>query len=109
MRARITPDPQFDEQKGTVDYRLQVHEGDLYRMGELDIRGLDSKTTSELHEKWNLSEGAPYDTSYTKRFLESAWKLLASQVDWTVNVHEAVDDQEKTVDVSLVYGVRASR
>ena len=98
----------FDETKGTVTYDLQVHEGELYRMGELDIHGLDSKTTSQLQEKWAIHAGAPYDAGYSKRFVEEAWKLLASQVEWTVSAHEAVDDREKVVDVSLNYGVRAS-
>jgi outer membrane protein assembly factor BamA len=109
MRSTITPDLQFDDNKGTVSYRLVVNEGDLYKMGDLDIRGLDSRATTELRGKWTLASGSPYDSSYTKTFTEAAWKSLGSQVDWTVNVHEAIDDQEKTVDVSLVYGVRASR
>jgi len=109
MRATVTPEPQFDDANGTVAYRLTVQEGDVYHMGDLDIRGLDSRTTTELHSKWELASGAPYDTSYPKRFVDSAWKVLASQVDWTVKIHEAVDDKEKTVDISLVYGVQASR
>jgi len=109
MRSSVNADPQFDDEKNTVNYRFVVNEGDLYKMGDLDIRGLDSRTTTELRGKWTLAQGSPYDSSYTKTFTEAAWKNLASQVDWTVNVHEAIDDQEKTVDVSLVYGVRASR
>jgi len=109
MRSSVTPEPQFDDDKSTVVFRLVVNEGDLYKMGDLDIRGLDSRTTTELRGKWSLAQGSPYDSSYTKTFTEAAWKTLASQVDWTVNVHEAIDDQDKTVDVSLIYGVRASR
>jgi outer membrane protein assembly factor BamA len=109
MRSTVSAEPQFDDDKGTVNYRMVVNEGDLYKMGDLDIRGLDSRTTTELRGKWTLAQGSPYDSSYPKTFTEAAWKTLASQVDWTVNVHEAVDDQEKTVDVSLVYGVRAAR
>ena len=109
MRATVTPEPQFDAAAGTVSYRLAVQEGDVYHMGDLDIRGLDSRTTTELHSKWELASGSAYDASYPKRFVDSAWKVLASQVDWTVKIHEAVDDKEKTVDISLVYGVQASR
>ena len=109
MRSTVKPDPQFDDEKNTVTYRLLVNEGDLYKMGDLDIRGLDSRAITELRGRWTLAPGSPYDSSYTKTFTEAAWKLLSSQVDWTVKVHEAIDDQDKTVDVSLVYGVRASR
>jgi outer membrane protein assembly factor BamA len=109
VKASVTPEPQFDDSKGTVSYRLVVHQGEVYLMGDLDIRGLDSRTISQLREQWTLAKGTPYDASYPKRFTESAWKLLAPQVDWTVKVHEATDDSEKTVDISLVYGIRASR
>ena len=77
-------------------------------MGELEIRGLDSHTTAQLQEKWAIQQGAPYDTSYPKKFRDQAWRLLASQVEWTVDMHEAIDDREKVVDVSLVYGVHSN-
>jgi hypothetical protein len=78
-------------------------------MGELEIRGLDSKTTSQLIEKWTIRQGTPYDATYSKRFIEEAWKLLPSRVDWNVSAHEAVDDREKVVDISLVYSVQGTQ
>jgi outer membrane protein assembly factor BamA len=109
VKTTVKPAPQFDEAKGTVTYDLQVHEGDLYKMGELEIRGLDSKTTSQLIEKWTIRQGTPYDATYSKRFIEEAWKLLPSRVDWNVSAHEAVDDREKVVDISLVYSVQGTQ
>jgi outer membrane protein insertion porin family len=108
VRATVKPVPHFDEAQGTVAYELQVQEGDLYRMGELEIHGLDSKTTAQLVEKWAVHPGTPYDATYSKRFIEEAWKMLASHVDWTISAHEAIDDREKVVDISLVYGVQPS-
>jgi outer membrane protein assembly factor BamA len=108
VRAEVKPIPHFDETNGTVAYDLAVKEGDLFRMGELEIRGLDSHTTSQLQEKWAIQQGAPYDSSYPKKFREEAWKLLASQVEWTVDMHEAIDDREKVVDVSLMYSVHST-
>jgi outer membrane protein insertion porin family len=107
VRAEVKPIPHFDDAKGTVTYDLAVQEGDLFKMGELQIRGLDSHTTAQLEEKWAIQTGAPYDSSYPKKFREEAWKLLATQVEWTVDMHEAIDDREKVVDVSLMYSVRS--
>lgn len=106
VKAAVKPIPHFDEAQGTVTYDLQVHEGDLYNMGELEIHGLDSRTTSQLQEKWSIRQGSPYDSTYFKRFIEEAWKNLPSRVDWNVSAHESVDDHDKVVDVSLVYTVQ---
>jgi outer membrane protein assembly factor BamA len=107
VKAAAKPVPHFDDAQGTVSYDLQVNEGDLYKMGELEIRGVDSKTNSQMLDRWAIHPGTPYDSSYAKRFIEEAWKLLPSRVDWTVSAHEAVDDREKVVDVSLIYSVQA--
>jgi len=106
VKAQIKAAPHFDETQGTATYELQVHEGDIYNMGELVIHGLDSRTSSQLEEKWAIRQGSPYDASYFKRFIEDAWKFLPSRVDWNVSAHEAVDDHDKVVDVSLVYTVQ---
>ena len=109
VKASVKPIPHFDETQDTVTYDLQVHEGELYNMGELEIHGLDSKTTSQLAEKWAIRQGAPYDSTYFKRFIEEAWKNLPSRVDWNVSAHESVDDHDKVVDVSLVYTVQETQ
>lgn len=109
VKASVKPIPRIDEDKGIVNYDLQVHEGDIYNMGELEIHGLDSKTTSQLEEKWAIRQGTPYDSTYFKRFIEDAWKNLPSRVDWNVSAHESVDDHDKVVDVSLVYTLQEAQ
>ena len=107
VKAAVKPVPHFDDAKDTVTFDLQVHEGDLYKMGELEIRGVDSKTSSQMLERWAIHQGTPYDSAYAKRFIEEAWKLLPSRVDWNVSAHEAVDERDKVVDVSLIYSVQS--
>jgi len=58
-------------------------------------------------ERWAIHQGTPYDSAYAKRFIEEAWKLLPSRVDWNVSAHEAVDERDKVVDVSLIYSVQS--
>jgi outer membrane protein assembly factor BamA len=109
VKASVKPVPRLDDGQGVVTYDLQVHEGDVYNMGELEIHGLDSKTSSQLREKWAIRQGSPYDATYFKRFIEEAWKNLPSRVDWNVSAHESVDDHDKVVDVSLVYTVQEAQ
>jgi len=106
MTASVKPEPVFDDVNRAVAYQLEVHEGDLFHMGDLEINGLDAKTADRLREAWNLKPADAYDSSYPKRFIEQAWKLLPPKTNWTVSLHEGVNEKEKTVDVSLRYGIK---
>ena len=101
MAARIQPDPEIDDANSTVKYLLKIEEGDVYSMGDLEIRGLDSRTTARLQDEWKLRGGDPYDSSYPKKFLEQADKELSLLDDWKPSVRESLDPDEKTVDVTV--------
>ena len=106
MAPQITPTPVMDDSASTVHYDVQVQEGDVYKMGELEIRGLDEKTKNKLVFDWKLTEGQVYDSSYVPRFLAESTKDLPTDTKWTTDVHEAVND-DKTVDVTLRYEAKA--
>jgi outer membrane protein assembly factor BamA len=106
MTAVAKPEPVFDDANATVAYKLMVQEGDLFHMGDLEINGLDVKTADRLREAWKLTPSDAYDSSYPKRFMDQAWKLLPPKTNWTVSLHEGVNEKEKTVDVTLRYGVK---
>ena len=103
VKATTTPQLKFDDAASTVAYTVQVKEGELYRMGDLDIEGLDSKTVARLRTEWKLRQGEPYDCSYPKRFFTQSEADLPTDVRWKVTVHETVNDSDKTVDVTLQY------
>jgi outer membrane protein assembly factor BamA len=97
LAAHIEPAPDFNDEASTVSYQLRVSEGDVYHMGELEVRGLDSRATARLVERWKLHEGDVFDDSYPGRFTDSAAKDLSLRV---ASVHTAMND-DRTVDVSL--------
>jgi outer membrane protein assembly factor BamA len=101
MAARIQPDPEVDDANSTVKYLLKIEEGDVYTMGDLEIRGLDSRTTARLQDEWKLRGGDPYDSGYPKKFLEQADKELSLLDDWKPSVRESLNPDDKTVDVTL--------
>ena len=102
--AHIAAIPYTDDSASTVRYELQVSEGDLYRMGELEIQGLDSQIRARLIEAWQLRAGEPYDASYLKHFLEGANKIVAANSK--ASVLEAPDPHDKTVDVTVRFDTR---
>lgn len=101
VKATLEPRPEFDDANSSVAYTVQVQEGEQYRMGELDIEGLDAKIQSRLQEDWKLREGEPYDSSYPQRFLKESAPDLPKGVKWNINVYESANDKDKTVDVTV--------
>jgi outer membrane protein insertion porin family len=100
MLVQVKPDTQFDDDKGAVHYDLNVVEGDLYKMGELEILGLDTQTTAHMRAAWVLREGQPYNADYPNKFRMETGKLLPRGVQWAVTVHESLE-KDKTVDVEI--------
>lgn len=100
MKASTRPVPDMDDSQATVKYLLRVHEGDVFKMGDLDIRGFDSRTTVRLVEAWKLQHGDVYDNSYYRRFLKDIDPLLP-EGPWRTTFHETPDERDKTVDVTL--------
>ena len=101
MAMQIKPDAQFNEEKSTVHYDLNIVEGDHYKMGELEILGLDTQAKARMQAAWRLPEGQPYNADYPKKFLDDTRDLLPRGVPWAVSVHETPDAKDKTVDVEI--------
>lgn len=109
MAATIKPDAEFDDAAGTVVLRLDVKEGAVYHMGELEFRGLDNSLMAKLRSAWKLRAGEVYDATYLSEYLPAAQKLLPANLDWEVSPHVTANVREKTVDVDLIYTVKAPK
>lgn len=109
ITAAIHVDADFDDSSGTAAYRLEVNEGPLFHMGELEFRGIDNNLTARLRAAWKLRPGDVYDSSYLQQFLPVARRLLPANLDWSVDPHVTAMAQDKTVDVTLEYTAKAPR
>ena len=101
MAASIKPEPEFDDVHSTVRYLLQFHEGDVYKMGDLEIQGLDSRTTARMVDAWKLRGGDVYDSSYPMQFVKEWMKELSRMGEWNVAMHTTLEDKDKLVDVTI--------
>ena len=108
VTATLKPLQEFDEAAGTVLLRIEVQEGYEYHMGELEFRGLDNSLTAKLRDAWKLRPGDVYDSTYLKQYLPEAHKLLPTRLDWEVAPHVTANLRDKTVDVDLIYTVKAA-
>lgn len=109
VSATIKADAEFDDATSTVQMHLNVTEGYQYHMGELEFRGLDNSLTAKLRNAWKLRPGDVYDATYLSEYLPAAHKLLPSGLDWDVSPHVTANTRDKTVDVDLIYSVKAPK
>lgn len=101
MAMQLKVQPRLNEDS-TADFVVNIDEGDVYRMGEVDIRGLDPQMTHELLALWKLPRGATYDDIYPDEFAYRVIKLLERQ-RLQYHKQEMIDDQAKRVDVALEF------
>jgi outer membrane protein insertion porin family len=109
VTASITPQPSFDETAGTVAIRLEVKEGPVFHMGDLEFRGLDNGLTAKLTNAWKIRPGEIYNSTYLSEYLPAAQRLLPSSLDWEVSPHVTANVRDKTVDVDLIYTAKAPK
>jgi outer membrane protein assembly factor BamA len=97
--ARADPTPELDDANSAVHYQLSVTEGNLYRMGDLQIDGLDAENARKMVAQWQLKKGDPYDDGYLQRFFKIMYRDV--QVPMSVVPKRSINQQDKTVSVSL--------
>ena len=107
--SSVKVEAQFDDAAASVALRLAVDEGSVYRMGELEFRGIDNGLTARLRAAWKIRTGEVYDATYLKQFLVQARKLLPANLDWEVDPHVTAITRDKTVDVDLQYTAKATQ
>jgi len=100
MGVHIQPTPETHDADSTVTYIFKFQEGSIYKMGDLEVRGLDSKATERMIAAWRLLPGQTYDSGYSKLFLDSIAGQFPPDL-WKIGVRETPEDQDKIVDVSL--------
>jgi outer membrane protein assembly factor BamA len=99
MAASTQARAETDDAQSTVKYLLQIQEGGVFQMGDLDIRGVDKRAMGRLFTDWKLLAGDTYDSSYPQRFLKEAANDFLGE--WNITINESLNDKDKTVDVTL--------
>src|ERR1700680_349646 len=107
LNAAIKLEPQLDDAAATAIYHLDVQEGYVYHMGELEFRGIDNILAAKLRARWKLRPSEVYDSNYLRQFLTEANKLLPTNFDWGIETHVTPNSHDKTVDVEIHYTVKA--
>jgi outer membrane protein assembly factor BamA len=100
MGVQISLTPEMKDDDSTVVCVFQFKEGSIYKMGDLEVHGLDSKAAERIGVDWKLLPGQTYDSGYPKQFLDSIIGTFPPD-QWKITLRETPEDQDKVVDVSL--------
>lgn len=108
IMAVIRPVANFHDETQTVAYRLEVQEGDLYRMGKFEVTGVDASIAKSLQKLFRPRTGEPFDAGFATPFLSQAGHDLPKTILGSRPTFKITPNQEtKTVDVFLTF-VRSS-
>jgi outer membrane protein assembly factor BamA len=101
LLASVSSVPEMDDAHSTVAFLLNVNEGELYRMGELEINGISADAAKKIATQWQLKSGSPYDDSYMDRFFKTTYRDIGLPGYWKIIPKKAINQQNKTVSVAL--------
>jgi len=103
LNAKATNSRNIDDAKKTVDVTVTVDAGPQYKMGTLEVKGLDLTAESEIRKIWMVKEGGPFDPDYPNFFLKRVKddgmfdNLGGTKADVKRN------EKNHTVDVTLTF------
>jgi len=110
LLAAVTSKPTLDDSARTASYELLVREGDLFRMGKLEIVGIERFRAASLRKNCRLKTGDPYDKTYWKTFIQDSGRYLAvAPAGWKVDFKQAINETDKTVDVTIGFLPKAKQ
>jgi len=104
--VRIDCVPEVNEPDLSVRYVLTFREGEIYKMGDLEILGVDAHTSGRLQNIWTLRTGDPYDSSYPRRFVAQALKQVMTTGEWSTAIQETRNQKDRTLDVTVRFDPR---
>jgi outer membrane protein insertion porin family len=99
--------PTLDDAAATVGYQINVIEDEMYRMGELNIDGVPLENAKKMVAQWQMKKGDAYDNSYPQRFFSIMYRDFGLRASYDVAPKEAINRQEKTVNVTLHFVPRS--
>ena len=104
--ATAAADRSFDDAARTLDLRIRIAKGPLYRFGELRVTGLTAAQEAIARSLWRRKPGDPYDYLYAGEFFQS----LAAATDLRAfKKYDAIvrpAPGEHVMDMTLVFELR---
>lgn len=95
----------LDDASRSAVYQIQIRQGDLFRLGKLELAGLDDARASTFEQLSRLHPGDPYDATYWGTYLQEVGRQLPKVAPgWIAgNAVQTIHTDTKTVDVRITF------
>ena len=108
LDADVNPKPILDDASHLAAYEIQVRQGDQFRLGKLELTGLDDARTQSFQQLSHLRPGDPYNAYYWSIYLQEVARKLPA--GWTVgNPVQTIHPETKTVDIRFNFHPTGSK
>ena len=87
----------------TADLTVEVEPGAQYKMGKLDIAGLDIESEPAIRKMWTFKPGDPYRLGYADKFLAEIRERRILDFLGGTKAEVKLDEKEALVNVKLTF------
>lgn len=98
----MTPRPEQDDQRREVNYRIQLKEGEQYKMGEFTCALPPGSGCDSIKSQWKIKSGDVMNGAYFDQFQTgpfAEWKQRAPQSGGTLSLVVQKNSATKTANV----------
>jgi outer membrane protein assembly factor BamA len=103
LKAAYDGKRRLDDQAKTAELWLDVQSGPQFRMGKLEIKGLDIEGEPAVRKIWKMQPGEPFNDEYPDAFLRGIRERRMFDFLGETRAEKIVDEKRGVVDVRLVF------
>ncbi len=103
LKANYHPLKTIHDDTKIADITIEVEPGPEYKMGRLDIAGLDIESEPVIRKLWNLRTGDPYRKGFAEHFLVQVREQRILDFLGGTTSEVKLDDEKALVNVKLAF------
>jgi outer membrane protein insertion porin family len=105
LMADARPHAILDDTSHSGVYQIQIRQGEVFRLGKLELIGLDDARAKSFEQLSRMRPGDPYDATYWNSYLQEVGRNLPRLAPgWIVgNPKQTIHPDTKTVDMQFTF------
>ncbi len=103
LRVTGNVDRDIDDKEHRVNVTLTIDPGAQFKMGKLEIVGLDIINEPPIRKVWSIKTGAPFEPQYPEAFLKDLREQGVFDNLGKTRAETNIDEKSHVVDVTLYF------